>query len=176
MFHLLLIRGSMSSSPLSSPLRPDDAVFIQQGISICVASRDVRHVPSLSRALGCRVDGVGNSLRLVLVKSQSEALVRDLDKSGLIAAVFTQPTTHRTLQIKGSDARILAATPDDEALAQLSMNAFAAEILPLGFSAEFTRRLFHYSLADLCVVTFTPQDVFSQTPGPNAGARMERSA
>src|SRR3989338_7377095 len=99
-------------------LRPEDADFIRSGVSVCVASRDVRHVPSLARALGCGMSDGGRTLRLLLVRSQCEVLLRDLEKSGQIAVVFTRPSTHRSLQIKGSDARLEAATPDDAQLAQ----------------------------------------------------------
>ncbi len=170
--------GVSMTPPASAPslLRPDDAAFIQQGISISVASRDVRHVPSIARALGCRLTDGGRQVRLLLVRSHSETLLRDVEKSGQIAAVFTQPTTHRTLQIKGSDARVQPASADDLELVRFSEAAFGREILPLGFSADFNRRLFAHAPDDLCAVTFTPADIFQQTPGPNAGARLETAS
>lgn len=156
-------------------LSADNLAFIQKGISISVASRDVRHVPSLSRALACRVSDDGSRLRLVLARSHSHDLLRDLEKSRAIAVVFTEPSTHRTLQIKGSDATLESPTPVDLAIIASSREAFGADILPLGFSREFTERLFAIEPADAVVVTFTPQTVFQQTPGPQAGAPLEPS-
>lgn len=164
----------MSTTAPSPPvLRPEDADFIRSGVSVCAASRDVRHVPSLARGLGCAVCDGGRTLRLLLVKSQSEALLRDLEKSGQIAVVFTRPSTHRSLQIKGSDARVEVAKPDDEQLAQTSFDAFADDLLTIGFSRAFTGLYYQHEQSDLVAVTFTPDDVFLQTPGPNAGARLE---
>lgn len=157
-------------------LSADNLAFIQKGISISVASRDVRHVPSLSRALACRLSDDGNRLRIVLARSQSQDVLRDLEKCCAIAVVFTEPSTHRTLQIKGDDATLESPTPADLAIVASSREAFAADILPLGFSREFTGRLFAMEPADAVVVTFTPQTVFQQTPGPQAGAPLERSS
>lgn len=164
------------SVPASVRLCPDDAAFIQQGLSISVASRDVRHVPSIARALGCRLSPDGQTVRLLLVRPQCETLLRDLEKTRQIAAVFTQPTTNRTLQIKGVDARVQAATAEDLALARCSEEAFGGEIGQLGFAREFNQRLFAFAPADLCAVTFTPADLFQQTPGPHAGERLGGAA
>lgn len=163
----------MQPTPLTSALlRPEDAAFIQQGISICVASRDVRHVPSLSRAFACRIAADGKIL-LILSRSHSVQLVHDIERSARIAVVFSQPTTHRTLQIKGSDARLLTVTPADIECLQRSETAFAQELARIGFAADFVRRMFECDHDDLRVISFTPDDVFLQTPGPNAGARRE---
>lgn len=169
---VLFMSSSSVMPPAPALLNPDDAAFIQQGISITLASRDVRHVPSITRALGCRLSADGSLLELLLVRSQSETLLRDVEKTGRIAVVFTQPATHRTLQIKGSDARVRKATAADEELARTSQEAFAGEIQPLGFSRAFNDRLFAHAEADLCVVSFTPVDLFQQTPGPQAGTRI----
>lgn len=166
----------MANSPdTSALLRPEDETFIQQGISICVASRDVRHVPSISRALACRVNEDGR-LTLILSRSQSAQLIRDLERFAQIAVVFTQPSTHRSLQIKGSDARVASAGPSDRDLVVKTEQAFVAELAKIGFPAESVRPMFACAEEDLCVVTFTPADIFTQTPGPGAGARQETTA
>ena len=154
-------------------LSGDNLTFILKGVSISVAARDVRLVPSLTRALGCRLSADGARLRIILVRSQSEDVLRDVDAKGILAVVFTEPTTHRTLQIKGMDGRLEPAVPEDWDCIHFSEQAFAAEIGQLGFDAAFTARLFHADESDVVVISFTPQAVFQQTPGPNAGAQLE---
>jgi len=163
------------STACTSPslLRPEDVDFIQRGVSVCVASRDVRHVPSLARGLACVAEQEGRKLRLLLVRPQSDVLLRDLEKSGQIAVVFTRPSTHKALQIKGSDARLEAASEQDVQQVQACFEAFADDLLQLGFGHDFTSLYYDYVVADLVAVTFTPSSVFMQTPGPNAGAQME---
>ena len=157
-------------------LSAENLTFIQQGISITAASRDVRLVPSLSRVLSCRVDADGQRLRLALVRSQGLILLRDIAATGAIAAVFSQPSTHRSLQIKGLDACEVAVDAADQDSVRDSQQAFAAEIALLGFDAAFSTRFYHVAPDDLAVVTFTPAQVFQQTPGPNAGAPLGVSA
>jgi len=161
----------MASKP--TWISAEDAAFIQQGISITVASRDVRHVPSLSRALACRISPDGKQLEVVVLQSQSESLLLDLRKSAAIAVVFSQPTTHRSLQIKGSDAEVTQADSEHVQLALDYTAAFGGELAQLGFGPEFRARMFAWEAGDLRVVRFTPHDLYLQTPGPNAGARLE---
>lgn len=160
-------------SGITRLLSPDNLAFIQKGVSINVASRDVRRVPSLTRALSCRVDADGKRLRIAVARSQSRDLLRDIEKSGAIAVVFTEPSTHRTLQIKGDDAAEVTVDAADRDCLAHTRAAFGAEIGTLGFDAAFNGRLFHVEPDDLAVLAFTPQTVFQQTPGPNAGALLE---
>ena len=44
----------------------------------------------------------------------------------------------------------------------------------LGFGEAFGRALVDCNPADLVAVAFTPKAAFRQTPGPNAGAPLER--
>lgn len=170
-----LLDAAMSvSTGVAALLSADNLAFIQKGISISVASRDVRQVPSLSRALACRLSDDGSQLRIAVARSQSADLLRDLEKCRAIAVVFTEPSTHRTLQIKGRDATIGPMQPADQQAVASSAAAFAADILPLGFDQEFTARLFALEPDDGVVVSFTPETVFEQTPGPHAGAPLEQ--
>lgn len=160
----------MASKP--TWISADDALFIQQGISISVASRDVRHVPSLSRAVGCRISDDGKQLDVIVLHSQSESLLSDIDRTGVIAVVFSQPTTHRSLQIKGTDAVKGVASELHAELTRSYTSAFAAELAQLGFGADFSARMFAWEANDLRVIRFTPCDLYQQTPGPHAGDRL----
>ena len=159
---------------MSAPnwLSTDDAHFITRGLSITLASRDLRHVPSLSRALACRFSDDGRQLILILSRQQSTDLLRDVVTTGHLAVVITEPSTHRTLQLKGSDATVSAIADDDLEVIEQSRTHFGADILPLGFDAAFNQRLYACARNDLCRILVTPTDVFQQTPGPAAGERI----
>ena len=89
----------------------------------------------------------------------------------MISATFSVPSTHRTLQFKGTDASIQSLQVDERALIDRYVEQFISAIGPLGFSAEFTRAFFA-SPPDEVVIEFTPSEGFQQTPGPAAGARL----
>ena len=86
--------------------------FIQGGVSISLASRDVRRVPSVSKAVACRVAADRRRVCVLLDAGQSHTLLRDVASCGALAATFCQPSTHRTLQLKGRDAQEAALQPD----------------------------------------------------------------
>jgi hypothetical protein len=146
--------------------------FLMGGVSIMLASRNAQLIPSIARAKGCRVvhDGAAK-LRLFVSTAQAGELIDDVRASGMISATFSVPTTHRTMQLKGSDARITPLRPDERAAMETYVERFAAEIRPLGFSEEFTRAFFASS-GDEIAIEVTPSEGFQQTPGPSAGARL----
>ena len=61
---------------------------------------------------------------------------------------------------------------DDAAACARHREAFAQELLPMGYSLEFSRAIHDFVPEDLVAVSFTISDIFEQTPGPGAGARM----
>lgn len=102
------------------------------------------------------------------------ALIDDVRRTGSIAAVFSKPSTHETMQLKGTDARIVPTEPGDEALAQGYVEAFVAELVPFGYPASVIRAFLTCPPEDLVAVTFTVAAAFSQTPGPQAGEPLGR--
>jgi len=158
--------------PSRVKLTDDLCDFLTAGVSILLASRSTACVPSIARACGCRVlRGERGSVRVVVSAAQAGELLDDIRNGGTVAATFTQPNTHRTLQLKGSDARIEALDADDRAAAAAYRAAFAAVIDPLGFDATFARAFLAVT-GDEVVIAFAPLEAFQQTPGPAAGARI----
>ena len=160
-------------APVDNPLA-DEANFalLRTGFMVTVASRDAAHVPSVTRALGCRVSPDRRRVTVFLLASQSATLLRDLRTTGAIAAVFSQPSTHRTIQLKGSDATPGAVEPGDIALIEANAAAALADLALAGFPESFARTIFAYDAPDVVAVGFTPSTAFVQTPGPQAGRRL----
>lgn len=151
-------------------LPPELAAFVQSGLSISVCGRDERLVPSLAKGVGCRVRPDGRELTVLLFSDAAEAVARDIATNRLIAVVFSQPSTNRTVQLKGRDATPVPATPADVALVRRHLALFAADIAPMGWDQRYVDTLFWHDPAQLLAIRFTPEFAFAQTPGPNAGA------
>jgi len=154
------------------PLDAANAAFIGCGVMVSLASRDAHHVPSVARALGCRVAPDRRSVTAFLDAAQCPALLRDVRDTRAIAAVFSQPSTHRTIQLKGADAALGPIEPGDPALIEANRAALVADMGPAGYDAAFVRTLLACAPDDLVAVTFTPTAAFAQTPGPQAGKRL----
>ncbi len=153
----------------------ETAEFIRGGVSIVVASRDAHNRPSLVRAFGCRLSDDRREVSILLSKSQGEALLRNWQTQPEIAVVFTQPSTHHSIQLKGRDARVSPACADDGELMRRYRESFADDLVAVGFAREFSNALLHCPEPEPCVVSFTPLSAYRQTPGPEAGAPMEMS-
>jgi len=161
--------------PLFEPvLDATHAAFIASGPSILVASRNAANVPSVARAIGCRISPGLGQVMLFLSASQSRALLDDVRATRTLAAIFDEPPTHRAIQIKGDDAQVGALEAGDPERIAAYTDAFVFHIERVGYAERWTRTFLAAPEQDYVAVTFTPNAAFTQTPGPNAGAPLRR--
>jgi hypothetical protein len=158
----------------AAPLIDEElAAFLQSGISLHASSVDSGGVPHIARAAGVRVAPDRRSVTIYLVASQARALLEDLRANGAIAVAFTRPKSHRTVQLKGKDARVGPVRPEDAAEADRQVGIFDAELRSIGFPERFGWTLAGGSPLGLAAITFTPTSAFVQTPGPSAGTALK---
>lgn len=158
---------------VAAALDPDLAAFIVGDVSISVASCDGRLEPAIVRGLGTRVSADRRLVTVYVARSQGAALLRDVEACARIAVVWSRPTTNRTVQFKGRDARIVPLVPGDVDAVTAHTAGFAAEIAALGYAPELGHRLLACAAEDLVAIAFSPAECFAQTPGPGAGARLQ---
>lgn len=154
-----------------SPLGPDQVALLSRRLSIIVGSADATRRPHLMRATGFRISDDRRRMTVLLRPAGARAVLDDLRGNGRIAVVFSEPTTDRALQVKGSDARVVPGTPEDARLASRYVEDFVDEIGQLGFAAEVAHTLFAEE-EGLVAVQFTVEAAFEQTPGPAAGTAL----
>ncbi len=159
----------MSAPPL---LDESTCAFVLGAVSISAASRGAGGLPVLARASGCRVAADRGRIALYLARSKSGVLIDAVRATRAVAAVFSLPSSHRTVQLKGADASVGAPAAGDFEAVGRYVEAFAAELEPLGYHGALARALLWLDESDLAVVSFTPSSAFSQTPGPGAGAPL----
>ncbi len=147
----------------------DHAAFLQRGVALGVAACGPSGLPSMARALGCRLSDDGRRVRLVLSAVQGAELLAHVAASGKLAAVFCEPATQRTVQLKSETAAIAALEVADlQAVARYRV-ALLQALVPLGYERPLAEALLASSDAELAVLEFAPAEAYSQTPGPNAG-------
>lgn len=157
------------SDPRPEALDPALAAFIVSRISMQIAACDGRGPATLVRGLGCRVSDDLRTVTVLMPRSQALPVLAAIAANGRVAVVFSEPESHRTVQLKGVDARIEAATADDEASLVPYAAAMAARLAPSRVPEAYSRTLLSASPGDLVAVCFTPSQAFGQTPGPRAG-------
>ncbi|MCG2595559.1 hypothetical protein LZ009_22505 [Ramlibacter sp. XY19] len=153
-------------------LPPDLVAMIARGVSVIVAGRDQALRPSLMRAVGSRIDAQGGEITVFLSRPQSRQVIQDIAATGHIAVVFSEPPTHRTVQVKASQARMRNAVAEDQPALASYLLSMEHEIAQVGFPPEATRAMLAHKLEDLVAISFTPEQAFDQTPGPRAGTRL----
>ena len=147
---------------------PELAEFLQSGISMHVATAR-GGVPQLTRGAGVRIAPDRRRVTVFVIPSQSVGVLDDIAANATVAAVFTKPRSHRTVQLKGKDARIASASAEDEAMVRAQVEAFRAELAEIGFPDRLGTTLAAGTPGPLLGITFTVATAFIQTPGPAAG-------
>jgi hypothetical protein len=163
----------MVAAALPPPfLDAEQAAFVCGPVSINAASFRHGGLPNLARVTGCRLSADRQVVTLLLAATPAAGLLEDLRCNGMIAVVFSLPASHRTIQLKGGDARIVPIEPGDVELAARYVDAFVGGLEPLGYPGAVIRAFLASRADDLVAVRFTPSVGFSQTPGPDAGAAL----
>jgi hypothetical protein len=165
------VTGNQSGAPLLDEAR---AVFITQRVAMNVASCSAGRVPSLVRAHGCRVSADRRRVTLFVSVPRATAVLADLRAGGAIAVVFSLPRTHETIQMKGARASIVPLEDGDATLMKTYVESFVDELCRLGYREPFVRAMMSSADEESVGVMFEPTAAFVQTPGPNAGSRLER--
>ena len=150
--------------------------MMARGVSVIVSSCGPDLTPSLMRAVGCQVGPQGEQVTVFLNRGQSVQLLRDVARTGRVAVVFSEPHSHRTVQLKSNSARLREVTPDDVPALQRYLLAMQGELGRIGFSPDFAAAMLAHRLDDLSAVTFAPEQAFDQTPGPRAGQPLRGPA
>lgn len=145
--------------------------FIAGPVSIVLSARNQANRPSITRVYGCRP--LAGKLRLFILRNHAVALLEDIAELRCAAAVFSHFRTFQTVQVKGSDAEITGFDADDERYLDAYRDVSMAELMTLGFPGPTVAAYLNSEPQDArLVVSFSPRDVFEQTPGPGAGAKI----
>jgi hypothetical protein len=163
----------MSATASPPSIGPEQAALIRRRVSIIVASRDAAHRPHLMRAIGCRLRDDLRELTVFMSTAASAQVLADLRANGLIAVVFSQPSTTHTVQLKGRDARVEVLQVGDDHVIRDYLDHFIDEVATIGFPAHVARTLLSHAPGEVVAVRFTPSSAFEQTPGPQAGQAIQ---
>jgi hypothetical protein len=150
-------------------LGEDVAAFLVGGVAIVVATRDDELRPEIARGWGPAVAEDRASVTLCVGVAPDSRTRANLEGNGAVAATFSQPSTYRTVQLKGGAVDV--TEPDGKQLARVQehLEAFVDEVRQVGLEPDRGRALLE---PELLAVTFDVRELYDQTPGPNAGARL----
>jgi hypothetical protein len=157
---------------VTATLPADLVAMMARGVSVIVGSRDAKLRPSIMRAVGSRVEADGRDITVYLSRPNSRQVLQDIASTGQVAVVFSEPSTHRTVQLKASRAEIRSAVAGDVPVLAAYLQSMEHEIQKVGIAPPLTRAMLAHRLEDVVAVRFTPEQAFDQTPGPRAGTAI----
>ena len=151
-------------------LDPDLIALVHSGVAIGVGTRNDDLRPAFTRGFGPEVSVDRPAMALCVIAPPGSPARENIEGNGAIAVVFNPPTDGRALQLKGVVIEAREPKPRELERAERHLEAFVAEAEQVGVAPELTRRGFRRP--DLFAVTFSIDEVFDQTPGQRAGARL----
>jgi hypothetical protein len=158
----------------ATPLDVEHATFIQGGVSVVIASSDASLDPDVARGCGCRVSRDRRRVTVLLDDRRGERVLADFQSNGRIAVVFSRPSTHQTIQLKGTDASLVRPTAADRAIVAAHREMWVRELCQIGYLSAFAGAVWGQLPESLAAISFTPTAAFQQTPGPAAGQELRR--
>lgn len=155
--------------PAEPIIDPANAEFLNKGVGILLGACDENLVPIAARATGCKVSPDRSMVTVFISAPQAGKMLDCLRMNGAISATFSLPSTHRTIQLKGNDAKIEVLQEGDIGIVEAYRDAFVEQLRMLGYDPVKIRRFVTRPADELIAVSFTPTAAFTQTPGPGAG-------
>jgi hypothetical protein len=149
--------------------------FLESGVSVVVGTRDMGLVPEIVRAWGPVVSEDWRSISLCVAQAASARTLDNLSTIGRISAVFTLPTNVQSVQLKGRWIETTEADAADLAAVERHREAFASLNERIGMPRRVVETFWKRELETspiLIRVRFVPEQIFNQTPGPDAGSRL----
>lgn len=146
--------------------------FIHGPVFISIGTRDDKLRPAHAWVIGAVVGPDRKTVTCLVPEPQAKEALPNLETNGQIALNAGSPT-HEAYQLKG---RFLSARPADEkdrAIQEIyrsKLLAFALRYYPEQIATPLILG-FAYQLA--MAITFLVEEVFLQTPGPDAGKKIQ---
>lgn len=151
----------------------DVAAFLEGPVMILVSTSDSAHRASIARGSGVRFDRRHGHIDVLLCQSQWSDVAGNAVRGAPIAVTVVRPSDYRAFQVKGVIEAVASASEEEQQRAA----AYVARMLEIMAELGVTKAQLSHTLTDkdLVRIRFLPADLFAQTPGPDAGQRLEQA-
>jgi len=146
--------------------------FLDSGCALLVCTVSADGQPHAGRAWGLSVVDVDAHLLRLLVEADDAVTVANVRAGRAIAVTATSVRTFHSLQLKGRALSLEELTPADEAKQAQYTSDFLKDILDTSKYAPDVMCRWAERPVTPCFVTVDVS--FDQTPGPSAGATIDR--
>lgn len=154
-------------------MRADVAAFLEGPVMILVSTRDGGHRAFIARGSGVRFDRRRGHIDVLLCRGQWPDVAGNAARGAPIAVTVVRPGDYRAFQVKGVIEEVAPASEEEQRRA----TAYVARMIEVMAELGVTKVQLSHTLTDkdLIRISFLPTDLFAQTPGPDAGQRLEQA-
>jgi hypothetical protein len=139
------------------------------GLSVVVGSVDAQNVPTCCRAIAISSADDLATATVYLPVAAGQATIQNVATTKRLAITASNPPDHRTTQLKGTTIEARLARDDEHPFLRGRLEAFVDVLDKFGFPRGLARRLAYWPAF---AVTIRVEEIFEQTPGPQAGNRI----
>jgi hypothetical protein len=142
---------------------------LDPGMSLLVGTVNGQNVPACCRAAALASSDELATVTVYLPIATSHETIQNLATTGRMAIAATHPIDHCSIQLKGTPGDARLARDDEATFVKARFEAFAAILDTIGIPARVTRNAVCWPAF---AITMRVEQIFDQTPGPKAGARI----
>jgi hypothetical protein len=149
--------------------------FLEGGVSIVVGTRDADLVPEITRAWGLLVSKDRKSISLCVPLATSRKTLDNLADNVQMTVCCSLPTSYKTVQLKGKGFKTAHPSRADLAAVERHREAFGRLNKRIRISHQRSEAFWKRELERspvLIRLRFVPEQIFDQTPGPDAGSTL----
>jgi len=165
------VRHAKGSVSISAELK----AFLESGLSVVVGTRDADLVPEITRGWGLLVSKDRKSISLCAPLATSRKTLDNLAGNGQMTVCCSLPTSYKTVQLKGTCIKRAGPSRTDRVAVERHREAFGCLNERMGFPRQRTVTFWQRELETspvLVKLRFVPEQIFDQTPGPDAGSLL----
>lgn len=146
------------------------AAFLGGHHSTMLATRNAAFEPACARAFGLHVLPSRDRLTFFMPERTSVRVIEDLRSGSPLSVVVNQLHTHRSVQLKGSNANVRPAREDERTGLEQDFVAFVRTCELAGLPSTQVLKAVRWPAL---IVEVTIDAVYEQTPGPGAGEALD---
>jgi len=143
---------------------------LEPGLSIIVGTAGAQGQPATCRGVAIVSRDDLETLTVFLPVATSQETIRNIALTKRLAVAATHPLDNSATQLKGTTIDTRLATDEEGVFVRSRLDAFAQMLLAFGVPPRLAHAMGHWPAF---AVTIRVEQIFEQTPGPNAGRRLQ---
>lgn len=155
---------------VNTPLIDDRVLeLLSSGVAAYVATRDADLAPDSTRGVGLQVHADRRTLTIYVARAILFRTLENIEDNGEIAVTFTRPSDHQSIQVKGKAIGVRESGPEDREIQERCRGGYMEQLAIVGVPRSRSR---HFPYWPSVAIDIAVGSIFTQTPGPRAGARI----